>query len=95
MDLIIKDIKKKALPILKNAGVLRSSIFGSFVRGDNTSESDIDMLVEFPNGKSLLDLVRLQRQLEMVLAKKVDLLTYRSISPLIKDFIQKDQVQIL
>lgn len=95
MNLKISDIKEKALPVLKNAGVLRSSIFGSFVRGDNTSDSDIDMLVEFPNGKSLLDLVRLQRQLEMVLAKKVDLLTYRSISPLIKDFIQKDQVQIL
>lgn len=91
----INDIKKKALPLLINAGVIRSSIFGSFARGENNIESDIDMLVEFPKGKSLLDLVRLERQLESTLFRKVDLLTYNSISPLIQQSITENQVQIL
>lgn len=95
MNQKLEEIKRKVVPILMEEGVVRSSIFGSYVRGDNTEESDIDVLVELPKGKSLLDLVRLQRKLGNILAKKVDLLTYNSISPSLKDYIQRDQVQIL
>lgn len=95
MNQKLDNIKNKALPVLKDAGVIRSSIFGSYARGDQSDDSDIDLLVELPKGKSLLDLVRLQRKLGEALVKKVDLLTYNSISPLIKDFIQRDQIQIL
>ena len=95
MNPILDDIKQKVTPVLQQAGVIRSSIFGSYVRGDKNEDSDIDILVELPKGRSLLDLVRLQRELCNVLVKKVDLLTYNSISPLLKDYILKDQVQIL
>lgn len=95
MDLTLEDIKKKALPILREEGIKRSSIFGSYVRGDNKEDSDVDVLVEMPRGSSLLDLVRLQRKLGNVLVKNVDLLTYNSISPLLKDYILQDQYQIL
>lgn len=91
----IKEIKKKATPVLQKAGVIRSSIFGSYARGDYREDSDIDILVELPKGRSLLDLVRLQRELGNVLVKKVDILTYNSISPLLRDYIMKDQFQIL
>lgn len=95
MNPVLDDIRQKALPVLKSEGVIRSSIFGSYVSGDYREDSDIDMLVELPKGKSYLDLVSLQRRLGEVLVKKVDLLTYNSISPLLKDHILKDQVQIL
>lgn len=91
----INSIKSKALPILREAGVRKSALFGSYVRGENTKNSDIDMLVELPEGKSLLDLVRLERKLEKSLGKKVDLLTFKSIHPLLKDYIERDQLQIL
>lgn len=91
----VDDIKNKALPILKEAGVIRSSLFGSYVRGEEREDSDIDFLIEFPKGKSLLDLVRLERKLKEALGKDVDVLTYRSISPLLKGYIEKDQLQIL
>lgn len=91
----IEEIKRKVLPILKEAGVTRSSIFGSYVRGEARKDSDVDILIEAPEGMSLLDLVGLEMKLEKVLKKKVDLLTYNSISPYLKDYIQKDQVQIL
>ncbi len=91
----IEEIKKKALPVLKEAGVLRSSIFGSIARGQATESSDIDILVELPEGKTLLDFVGLKMNLEDALKRDVDLLTYRSISPLLKDSIIENQAKIL
>ncbi len=76
-------------------GVIRSSLFGSYVRGDNKEDSDIDILVELPKGKSLLDLVGLEQKLEDVLGKEVDLLTYKSMSPYLKEYINNSQIQIL
>ena len=95
MNLNIEQIKNKALPILKNADVVRSSIFGSYARGDIVKESDLDILVEFKGKKSLLDLVGLQLALEKALEKKVDVLTYRSLYPPLREIIEKEQVRIL
>lgn len=91
----IQQIKNKAVPVLKNAGVIRSSLFGSAVRGEMNRDSDIDILIEFPRGKTLFDLVDLQNQLETNLNSKVDLVTFKSIHPLLRDQILKEQVQIL
>lgn len=85
----------KALPILKNAGVTRSALFGSYIHGAQRRESDVDMLVELPEGKNLFDLVDLKERLEEVLDKKVDLLTYNSLHPLLREKIMQEQVQIL
>jgi predicted nucleotidyltransferase len=94
-DVTIEQVKKRILPLLKEAGVLRSSLFGSFIRGEQTEQSDIDILIEFPKGKSLLDLVDLEMKLEQALGRKVDLLTYNSLSPYLKDSIQSSQLPIL
>ena len=91
----IDQIKQKAVPVLKDAGVLRSSLFGSYARSEQTNDSDIDILIEFEKGKSLLDLVGLEMDLQEVLGKKVDVLTYKSVSPHLKEYITKDQIQIL
>lgn len=95
MDIQINDIKQKAVPVLKEAGVTRSSLFGSYVRGENRNDSDIDMLVEFPHGKSLFDFIGLQLKLEEILRKKVDLVAYKGLKPRIRDKILSEQVQIL
>lgn len=91
----IEKIKKKAIPILKQAGVTRSSLFGSVVRGDDKEGSDIDILVELPKGKSLFDFVELQLQLEEVLGRKVDLVEYSTIKPRLKPYILNSQQPIL
>ena len=91
----LKNIKNKALPILKKAGVIRSSIFGSVVAGEAKEHSDIDMLVELPKEKSLFDFVDLQLKLEKALGKKVDLGEYSTIKPRLKEPILNGQVQIL
>lgn len=91
----LEQIKKKVLPILKEAGVKRSSLFGSYARGDQKKGSDIDILVELPKGKSLLDFVDLQLKLEGALGKKVDLGEYSTIKPRLKPYILNDQIQII
>jgi len=91
----LDEIKDKAVPILKEAGVTRSAIFGSYVRGENTKVSDIDLLVEVPKGTGLFAYVSLKRKLENTLNKKVDLVTYKSIDPKVRDKILREQVPIL
>lgn len=91
----IEEIKNKILPILKQAGVKKSSLFGSYVRGEQTKSSDIDILVELPKGKSLFDFVGLELQLEEALGKKVDLVEYSTIKPRLKPYILNNQTQIL
>jgi predicted nucleotidyltransferase len=58
-------------------------------------ESDEDILVEFEPGRSLLDLAGLKIELEENLGRRVDVLTYRSLNPLLKDRILKEQKPIL
>jgi uncharacterized protein len=73
----------------------RAAFFGSIVRDEMTDESDIDILIEFEGRKSLLDLAGLKLDLEDALERRVDLLTYRSLHPMLKDRILAEQVPIL
>ncbi len=84
-------IRKKTISVLKKYDVVKASLFGSWVRGEQTRASDIDMLVEFKEGKSLFDLVNLEHELEQLLKRKVDLLTYDSIHPRLKASILSEQ----
>jgi len=87
----IQVIRKKMIPIFKRQGVTKAALFGSVVRGEAKKRSDIDILVRFRGQKSLLDLVGLELELEEKLGKKVDVLTYDSIHPLLRDIILKEQ----
>lgn len=84
----------KIIPILKKYGVTRASLFGSIVRGEETKESDIDILIEVPDSKSLFDMMDIQFELEDALKKKVDLIEYKGIKPALKDSILSSQLPI-
>ena len=75
---------------LKNQYVKKIGLFGSVLRGDNTNESDVDLIVEFEKGKknydNFIDLVFL---LEDLFQKNVDLLTIDALSPYMKSKILK------
>ena len=64
------------------------AIFGSYARGEAKPESDIDIIVEFSERKSLLDLVEIEQELSDALGVKADLLTEKSISPYLIDRIK-------
>lgn len=87
-------IKKKIIPILKRQGVLKAAIFGSFARGEETKNSDLDLLVRMPKNKTFLDMAGLKVELEDKLGRDVDLVEYDTIRPLIKDQVLRDKKEI-
>jgi len=91
----LEGVKDKIIPLLRLHGVKRAALFGSFVRGEEREDSDIDILIEFEGEKSLLDLAGLKMDLEKALGRKVDVLTYNSLHPLLKDRILQEQMAIL
>jgi predicted nucleotidyltransferase len=91
----LKEIEKMIIPILKRNDVVRAGIFGSFVRGEARKKSDIDILIKFKGRKSLLDLIGLKLELEKKLGRKVDVVEYSAIHPLIRDKVFKEQVRVL
>ncbi|MBI4281194.1 nucleotidyltransferase family protein [Candidatus Uhrbacteria bacterium] len=95
MYLTITQIKQKAVPILKKAGVKRSALFGSVVRGEATDESDIDILVEPPDGIGLFRFIGLEQELQDALGRRVDLVSFNGLKPRIRDRVLHEQVPIL
>jgi len=84
----------KIVSFLKKNAAKRIAVFGSYARGDVNPKSDLDILVEFAERKSLLDIVGMEQELSEALHIKVDLLTEKSISPYLIDRIRKEMVVI-
>ena len=95
MNSQVEDIKKIIIRVLRKHGVKKAALFGSVARGEAVEKSDIDLLIEFKGRKSLLDLVSLKLELEELLKRNVDVLTYKSLHPLLKDRILSEQKAIL
>jgi predicted nucleotidyltransferase len=76
---------------IKAAGVRRLGVFGSFVRGEQTPESDLDVLVEFdPAHKTFDNFMKVSLLLETLSDRRVDLVTTESLSPYIGPHIVKE-----
>lgn len=91
----IEETKRKIIPILEHYGVKKAGLFGSVVHGELRKDRDIDILVEIEGNVSLLDFVELKLEIEEKLGRKVDLVEYSTIKPILKDIILKEQVAIL
>jgi len=78
------------IALCKKNDIIFLGVFGSCSRGEQKEGSDVDVLVRFSERKSLLDLVRIERQLSEVLDRKVDLVTEGSVSPYMIDDIRKE-----
>lgn len=91
----IDKYKQAIVPILIKNDVDKAGIFGSFARGEAREDSDIDIRVHFKCRKSLFDLARLELELEKESKRKVEVITYSSINPLIKERILKEEVKLL
>ncbi len=91
----IEELNEKITPILKKYSVKRAGLFGSYTRGEQKENSDIDILVEIEEDISLLDFIGLKLELEDALGIKVDLVEYCTIKPVLRDVILKEQVAVL
>jgi predicted nucleotidyltransferase len=82
-DIIEKDFKAEII-----------GVFGSYARGEQKAQSDIDILVRFKDGATLFDFVGLAEFLEEKLGIKVDLLSERAIRPELKENVIKELVSL-
>ena len=89
----LKKLIPKIKKILKKNKVRKAGIFGSYVRGEEKKNSDIDIVIEPPKGIGW-GFVGIQFELEDKLKKK-DLLSYNGIHPLLKDRILKEEIRII
>ncbi len=89
-----QELFRKIVSIIKKYGATKVAVFGSHARGEASPKSDVDVLVEFIERKSLLDIVGIEQELSEALGVKVDLLTEKSISPYLIDRIKRETVVI-
>ena len=87
--------KKSLFRSSKRLGVLRSALVGSFAPGEAGPESDVDILVEFPEGETLFDLTDLEGNLKSAPGRKVDSVPCRSLHHLPRDQALREQIPIL
>ena len=80
----------KLVKVCRQNDVSMAGIFGSMARGEAKKKSDIDLVIRFSKRKSLLAVVRLERELTEALGRKVDLLTEGAISPYMREQILKE-----
>jgi hypothetical protein len=84
------------LPILEPYGVKRIALFGSFVRGEETKKSDIDILVDFEEPRrrplGLFKWGELEDELRKRLGRKVDLVSSVALNKYIRPYVEKEMV---
>lgn len=94
----IDELKEKILPLLLPIGVKRVAIFGSVSRGEESEESDVDILVELkdPSERKPIGLrwFGIEQELRQLIGREVDLVTSNALSPYIRESVERDMVVI-
>jgi hypothetical protein len=91
----IAEVKERIIPILKEYGVKKASVFGSVARGDDHPKSDVDLVIRvghLPFG--IWGFVGLKQDLEEALGRRVDVVSETSINPLLAEKIKDDLTEI-
>lgn len=92
----LEALQAKILPVLLPWGVKRIALFGSTVRGEDTPESDMDILVELkePDERPPIGLqwFSLEEELSRLLGRQVELVSARALSPYIRPFVEDEMV---
>lgn len=91
---ILSSKREEILRIAAKHGASNVRVFGSIARGEDDEMSDIDLLVEFEAGRSLLDHAGLWLDLQELLGCKVDVVSERGIKPRIKERVLREAVPL-
>lgn len=86
-----QEIIKKIKPILERHHITKAELFGSYARGEETAESDVDMMVQLGKPMGLFEFVHIERELAEALGCKVDLTTPGGLSKYIRDRVLSEK----
>jgi len=87
---VLQQKRTEILAVARAHGLNNLRIFGSVARGEDTSQSDIDFLVDLEKGRNLLDLGGALFQLQELLGRRVDIVTERGLHWYLRDKIIKE-----
>ena len=95
LDLVLEQLRSLLPDLRARYGVRSLGVFGSYVRGEQDSDSDLDLLVEFDDRPlSLFEFVRLENEISDALNLKIDLVEKRALKPHIGQYILREVVAI-
>jgi predicted nucleotidyltransferase len=81
--------------LLKNKyHISKVGIFGSYVRGEQRNESDVDVLIDYDEAPSLIALIEIENMLSDLLGMKVDLVTSKGLKPQLRQHILNEVVYL-
>lgn len=75
LRVLVESRREEVMAIAARHQASRVRLFGSVARGEDGPDSDIDLLVDFDQGSSLFDLIRMSRELEALLGRAVDVVS--------------------
>jgi uncharacterized protein len=90
----LNNLKEHLKPYIDEYGIVKAAVFGSYARNEQREESDIDLLIEFNKSFDMIQFIHLKNMLEESLGKKIDLVEYCSLSPLIREQALGEAVMI-
>ena len=90
----IEKKKPDIINILKKYNASNIRIFGSYARGEETADSDLDLLIDFEGGVSLFDRIALKQELEDLLGIKVDVAKPDNLHCLIREQVMKEAIKL-
>jgi len=93
-DVVLQILKQKNADLTTQFGVKSLSLFGSVARNEATSTSDVDLLVEFNRPVGYFGLFALQDYLEKLLGCSVDLGTFDSLKPYMRERVMGDLIRV-
>ncbi|SFM00817.1 nucleotidyltransferase family protein [Salibacterium qingdaonense] len=94
---MLDDLQEKRDVVLEKAqehGMKNVRVFGSVVRSEANSASDLDLLVDVEEGRSLFDLIRFKQDMEYLFNREVDVVTENAVHWRIKENVINGAVQL-
>ena len=94
LDKIKKILKQNKRLLQRDFKIKQLGIFGSYVRGEQKRNSDVDILVEFSETPGLFDFMKIENNLGALLKKRVDLVMKGALKPTIGNYIMQEVVYV-
>lgn len=93
-ELLVRAAAPVVKEVIEQLGFTDAAVFGSIARQEARDDSDIDLLIRQPSGTTIKNLTHLRSVLERILGRRVDVVTYGGLDPLIDQDIQREAVPL-
>lgn len=90
----LREHRREILELARRHGIEDIRVFGSVARGQADPDSDVDLLVRFPEGTSLLDQIGFMQDLEDLLGWKVDVISEPALHWFVRDRVLAEAVRL-